>query len=94
LLLAMACTASVRTSPVALRQLSAFQATGGQPRTRLRDRLAVLLLDEQRELTRSFISEWRSSCRAVFAHPLIHRKQLQSPSPEILGTSESKSAAD
>lgn len=96
LLLAMACTLlPFALSLVALRQLSAFQAqlaVNLEPVYAIV--LAVLLLDEQRELTRSFYFGVAVILLAVFAHPLINRKKLQSPSPEILGTSESKSAAD
>jgi len=96
LLLAMACTLlPFVLSLVALRQLSAFQAqlaVNLEPVYAIV--LAILLLDEQRELTRSFYFGVAVILLAVFAHPLINRKKLQSPSPEILGTSESKSAAD
>jgi drug/metabolite transporter (DMT)-like permease len=96
LLLAMACTLlPFALSLVALRNLSAFQAqlaVNLEPVYAIV--LAVLLLDEQRELTRSFYFGVAVILLAVFAHPLINRRKLQSPSPEILGTSESKSAAD
>lgn len=96
LLLAMACTLlPFALSLVALRQLTAFQAqlaVNLEPVYAIV--LAVLLLDEQRELTGSFYLGVAVILLAVFAHPLINRKKRQSPSPEILGTSESKSAAD
>ena len=96
LLLAMACTLlPFALSLVALRQLSAFQAqlaVNLEPVYAIV--LAVLLLGEQRELTVSFYLGVAIILLAVFIHPLIGRRKLQQPSPEILGTSESKSAAD
>jgi len=96
LLLAMACTLLPFTlSLVALRHLSAFQAqlaVNLEPVYAIV--LAVLLLDEQRELTPWFYLGVAIILVAVFAHPLFNRKPRQSPAPEILGTSESKSAAD
>ena len=96
LLLAMACTLlPFVLSLVALRHLSAFQAqlaVNLEPVYAIV--LAILLLDEQRELTRSFYLGVAVILLAVFAHPLMNRRKLQSPAPEILGTSESKSAAD
>jgi len=96
LLLAMACTLlPFALSLVALRRLSAFQAqlaVNLEPVYAIV--LAVLLLDEQRELTPSFYAGVAVILLAVFAHPLIGKRPLQRPAPEILGTSESKSAAD
>lgn len=96
LLLAMVCTLlPFALALVALRHLSAFQAqlaVNLEPVYAIL--LAVLLLDEQRELTVWFYLGVAIILLAVFAHPLINRKKLQSPTPEILGTSESKSAAD
>lgn len=96
LLLAMVCTLlPFALSLLALRRLSAFQlqlAVNLEPVYAIV--LAVLLLDEQRELTRSFYLGVAIILLAVFAHPLIGRRQLRQPSAEILSTSESKSAAD
>jgi drug/metabolite transporter (DMT)-like permease len=96
LLLAMACTLlPFVLSLVALRQLSAFQAqlaVNLEPVYAIV--LAVLLLDEQRQLTASFYFGVAIILLAVFAYPLLDRRKLHSPTPEILGTSESKSAAD
>ena len=96
LVLAMACTLlPFALSLVALRSLSAFQAqlaVNLEPVYEIV--LAVILLGEQRELTRWFYLGVAIILLAVFAHPLMGRSALQSPAPEILGTSESKSAAD
>ena len=76
LLLAMACTLlPFVLSLVALRQLSAFQA---QLATNLEPVyavvLAILLLDEQRELSPSFYLGVLIILLAVFAHPWMVRK--------------------
>jgi drug/metabolite transporter (DMT)-like permease len=96
LLLAMVCTLlPFALSLLALRQLSAFQAqlaVNLEPVYAIV--LAVLLLDEQRQLSASFYLGVAIILLAVFAHPLISRDRLQGPMAEILGTSESKSCAD
>jgi drug/metabolite transporter (DMT)-like permease len=96
LLLAMACTLlPFALSLLALRQLSAFQAqlaVNLEPVYAIV--LAVLLLDEQRQLSVSFYLGVAIILLAVFAHPLISSGRLQGPTAEILGTSESKSCTE
>jgi drug/metabolite transporter (DMT)-like permease len=86
LLLAMACTLlPFALSLVALRQLSAFQAqlaVNLEPVYAII--LAVLLLDEQRELTLSFYLGVAIILLAVFIHPLLSRRKLEPPAPEIV----------
>jgi drug/metabolite transporter (DMT)-like permease len=75
---------------VALRHLSAF---GTQMVTNLEPVyaivLAIVLLDEQRELDRWFYIGVAVILAAVFVHPLLNRKQRTTEQPELLGTAES-----
>jgi drug/metabolite transporter (DMT)-like permease len=80
---------------VALRHLSAF---GTQMVTNLEPVyaivLAILLLGEQRQLDRWFYAGVVVILAAVFAHPLLNRRQRATKQPELLGTSESHSMVD
>jgi drug/metabolite transporter (DMT)-like permease len=80
---------------VALRHLSAF---GTQMVTNLEPVyaivLAILLLGEQRQLDRWFYAGVVVILAAVFAHPLLNRRQRGTKQPELLGTSESHSMVD
>jgi drug/metabolite transporter (DMT)-like permease len=80
---------------VALRHLSAF---GTQMVTNLEPVyaivLAILLLGEQRQLDRWFYVGVVVILAAVFAHPLLNRRQRDTQQPELLGTSESHSMVD
>jgi drug/metabolite transporter (DMT)-like permease len=80
---------------VALRHLSAF---GTQMVTNLEPVyaivLAILLLGEQRQLDRWFYAGVVVILAAVFAHPLLNRRQRATNQPELLGTSESHSMVD
>ena len=75
---------------VALRHMSAF---GTQMVTNLEPVyaivLAVVLLDEQRELDRWFYAGVVVILAAVFVHPLLNRRQRSTKQPELLGTTES-----
>lgn len=75
---------------VALRHLSAF---GVQMVTNLEPVyaivLAVLLLDEQRQLDGWFYAGVAVILAAVFTHPLLHRKRGTPGQPELLGVAES-----
>jgi drug/metabolite transporter (DMT)-like permease len=75
---------------VALRHLSAF---GTQMVTNLEPVyaivLAMLLLGEQRQLDGWFYAGVAVILVAVFAHPLLGRRQRPMAQPELLGTSES-----
>ena len=85
LLLAMACTLlPFALSLVALRKLSAFQAqlaVNLEPVYAIV--LAVLLLDEQRELSATFYAGVAVVLLAVFAHPFMARRlgPLSAPEP-------------
>ena len=92
--LSLACTLLPFTlSLVALRHMSAFAqqlAVNLEPVYAIV--LAVLLLGEQRELTVQFYLGVAIILAAVFIHPMLgspHRLQ-----PELLGTAESKGAAE
>jgi drug/metabolite transporter (DMT)-like permease len=92
--LSLACTLLPFTlSLVALRHMSAFAqqlAVNLEPVYAIV--LAILLLGEQRELTGQFYLGVAIILAAVFIHPLLgtpHRLQ-----PELLGTAESKGAAE
>ncbi|HKR76000.1 MAG TPA: DMT family transporter [Rhodanobacter sp.] len=75
---------------VALRHLSAF---GTQMVTNLEPVyaivLAMLLLGEQRQLDGWFYAGVAVILVAVFAHPLLGRRQQPAGQPELLGTTES-----
>ncbi|MEW9623715.1 DMT family transporter [Rhodanobacter geophilus] len=75
---------------VALRHLSAF---GTQMVTNLEPVyaivLAILLLGEQRQLDGWFYAGVAVILVAVFAHPLLGRRQRPAGQPELLGTAES-----
>jgi drug/metabolite transporter (DMT)-like permease len=94
LALSLACTLLPFTlSLVALRHMSAFAqqlAVNLEPVYAIV--LAVLLLGEQRELSGQFYLGVAIILAAVFIHPLLGQPQrLQ---PELLGTAESKGAAE
>jgi len=80
---------------VALRHMSAF---GTQMVTNLEPVyaivLAILLLGEQHELDGWFYVGVAVILAAVFAHPLLNRRQRNTKQPELLGTSESHSMVD
>jgi drug/metabolite transporter (DMT)-like permease len=92
LALALACTLlPFALSLVALRHLSAFNAqlaVNLEPVYAIV--LAILLLGEQRQLDGWFYVGVVVILGAVFAHPLLTRRPMASPQPEILGTAESK----
>jgi drug/metabolite transporter (DMT)-like permease len=75
---------------VALRHMSAF---GTQMVTNLEPVyaivLAMLLLGEQRQLDGWFYAGVAVILLAVFAHPLLGRRQRPAAQPELLGTTES-----
>jgi drug/metabolite transporter (DMT)-like permease len=74
---------------VALRHLSAF---GTQMVTNLEPVyaivLAIVLLGEQHQLDRWFYIGVAVILAAVFAHPLLNRKQRAAAQSELLGTAE------
>jgi drug/metabolite transporter (DMT)-like permease len=80
---------------VALRHMSAF---GTQMVTNLEPVyaivLAILLLGEQRQLDRWFYAGVVVILGAVFAHPLLNRRQRDTRQPELLVTSESHGMVD
>jgi drug/metabolite transporter (DMT)-like permease len=92
LALALACTLlPFALSLVALRHLSAFNAqlaVNLEPVYAIV--LAIVLLGEQRQLDGWFYLGVLVILGAVFAHPLLTRRPIASPQPEILGTAESK----
>lgn len=95
LLLSLLCTLlPFALSLVALRHLSAYAVqlvTNLEPVYAIV--LAILLLDEQRELTPLFYLGVAIILAAVFLHPLLNRnKPVQHP--EVLATSEAKGIAD
>ncbi|GGA06818.1 DMT family transporter [Dyella caseinilytica] len=91
LLLAFGCTLLPFTLVlVALRHVSAFATqmiTNLEPVYAIV--LAVLLLGEQRQLDNWFYLGVAVILTAVFAHPLLHRKDQTPIQPELLGTAES-----
>ena len=93
--LALACTLlPFSLSLVALRHMSAFAAqlaTNLEPVYAII--LAALLLGEQRELTSLFYLGAAIILAAVFLNPLLSRPRRLSQ-PELLATSEAKSAAE
>lgn len=93
LVLAMACTLlPFALSLVALRHMSAFSAQLAinlEPIYAIV--LAVLLLDEQRELGAMFYAGVAIILAGVFAHPLLSRRPAHKPAPELLATAEAKS---
>jgi drug/metabolite transporter (DMT)-like permease len=96
-LLAFACTLlPFALALVALRHMSAFatqMVTNLEPVYAIV--LAIALLGEQRDLDGWFYAGVVVILGAVFAHPLLSRRQraLSAP-PELLGTSESHSIVD
>jgi drug/metabolite transporter (DMT)-like permease len=92
LALALACTLlPFALSLVALRHLTAFNAqlaVNLEPVYAIV--LAILLLREQRQLDGWFYLGVVVILGAVFAHPLLTRRPMGAPQPEILGTAESK----
>jgi drug/metabolite transporter (DMT)-like permease len=95
LLLALACTLfPFALSLVALRHMSAFSAqlaVNLEPVYAIV--LAIVLLNEQRELTPVFYCGVAIILLAVLVHPLLGRaRPLQHP--EVLGASEAKGAAE
>ena len=95
LLLSLACTLfPFALSLVALRHMSAFSAqlaVNLEPVYAIV--LAIVLLNEQRELTPVFYFGVAIILLAVLVHPLLGRaRPLQHP--EVLGASEAKGAAD
>lgn len=93
IILAMACTLlPFALSLVALRQMSAFSAqlaVNLEPIYAIV--LAVLLLNEQRELGGMFYAGVAIILAGVFAHPLLSRQPAHKPDPTTLGTAEAKS---
>jgi drug/metabolite transporter (DMT)-like permease len=94
--LALACTLlPFALAFVALRHMSAFAAQLAinlEPVYAIV--LAVLLLDEQRELTPQFYLGVAVIVAAVLVHPRIARRPPQAAQPELLCTAESKGVAD
>ena len=92
LVLAMACTLlPFALSLVALRHMSAFSAqlaVNLEPIYAIV--LAVLLLNEQRELGGMFYAGVAIILAGVFAHPLLSRQPPHKPDPAMLGTAEAK----
>ncbi len=92
LVLAMACTLlPFALSLVALRQMSAFSAqlaVNLEPIYAIV--LAVLLLNEQRELGGMFYAGVAIILAGVFAHPLLSRQAAHKPDATTLGTAEAK----
>jgi drug/metabolite transporter (DMT)-like permease len=95
-ILALACTLlPFALAFVALRHMSAFAAQLAinlEPVYAIA--LAVLLLDEQRELTPQFYLGVAVIVAAVLVHPKIARRRAPSPQPELLCTAESKGVAE
>ena len=93
LVLAMDCTLlPFALSLVALRHMSAFSAqlaVNLEPIYAIV--LAVLLLNEQRELGAMFYAGVAIILAGVFAHPLLSRQPPHKPDPTTLGTAEAKS---
>lgn len=93
--LSLACTLlPFALSLVALRHMSAFSAQLAinlEPVYAIL--LAIVLLNEQRELTTLFYVGVAIILAAVFVHPLLVRSRSISQ-PELLGTAEAKSLAD
>jgi drug/metabolite transporter (DMT)-like permease len=94
-LLAMACTLlPFALSLVALRHMSAFSAQLAinlEPVYAIL--LAIVLLDEQRELSGVFYSGVAIILAAVLVHPLIRRRD-PGVQADVLGTAEAKGAAE
>lgn len=93
LLLSFGCTLlPFSLALVALRHVSAFamqMITNLEPIYAIV--LAILLLGEQRQLDGWFYAGVVVILAAVFAHPLLHRKEQAPVQPELLGTAESHS---
>ncbi|MEO7052755.1 MAG: DMT family transporter [Rhodanobacter sp.] len=80
---------------VALRHMSAFatqMVTNLEPVYAIV--LAIILLGEQHQLDHWFYLGVAVILAAVFAHPLLRRKQRVTQQPELMGTSESHSMVD
>ena len=96
LALAFGCTLLPFTlALVALRHISAFATqmiTNLEPVYAIV--LAILLLDEQRQLDAWFYVGVVVILAAVFMHPLLHRADPQPIQPELLGTAESHNVVD
>jgi drug/metabolite transporter (DMT)-like permease len=94
-ILAFACTLlPFALALVALRHMSAFAAqlvVNLEPVYAIV--LAIVLLDEQRQLGAAFYTGVAIVLAAVFAHPLLQKRHAISQ-PELLGTAESKGAAE
>lgn len=96
LLLSFGCTLlPFALALVALRHITAF---GTQMVTNLEPVysivLAILLLDEQRELDHRFYLGVAVILAAVFVHPLLNRKTRRMKQPELMGTAESHNMVD
>ena len=95
-LLAFACTLlPFSLALVALRRVSAFSMqliTNLEPVYAIV--LAIVLLHEQRVLEPRFYLGVAIILAAVFAHPLLARKQSHEAQPELLATAEAKGMAD
>jgi drug/metabolite transporter (DMT)-like permease len=96
LLLAFACTLfPFALSLIALRHMSAF---GAQLAVNLEPvyavALAIVLLNEQLELTATFYVGVAIILAATLLHPLISRREPHPPVTEVLATAESKHIAD
>jgi drug/metabolite transporter (DMT)-like permease len=93
--LALACTLlPFALSLVALRHMSAFSAQLAinlEPVYAIV--LAILLLNEQRDLSLQFYVGVAIVLAAVFVHPLLHRRRTAA-APEQLATAEAKQIAD
>jgi drug/metabolite transporter (DMT)-like permease len=94
-LLALACTLlPFALSLVALRHMSAFSAQLAinlEPVYAIG--LAIVLLNEQHELSLQFYAGVAIVLAAVIVHPLLRRRRTIAQ-PELLGTAESKQVAD
>ncbi|HTV85852.1 MAG TPA: DMT family transporter [Dyella sp.] len=96
LILAFGCTLlPFSLALVALRHISAFATqmiTNLEPVYAIV--LAILLLGEQRQLDAWFYLGVAVILAAVFAHPLLHRRERKASQPELLGTAESHNIVD
>lgn len=96
LILSMVCT--LLPFAIVLRALRHVSAFATQLATNLEPvyavLLAMLLLGEQRELDWPFYVGVVIIVASVLAQPLLRRRPLEIPSPEVLATSESRSLQD